>query len=178
MRNVELQHRVRGDIDRQVEKVLRGLGNPEPPLRLAERPGRVGVGPPVLLGWGDGVLAEAAHRMRVGVRQILDRPALLLDVVKKLSLKALWIPDRRRILIDADEPPLKHRWNEAHEIGHSIIPWHTAVLHGDNKRTLKRPATTRWRPRPTTRLAACCSSKTVSPANYSPARSTWRPSSG
>ena len=33
-----------------------------------------------------------------------------------------------------DEPKLKHRWNEAHEVGHSIIPWHKAYLHGDRAR--------------------------------------------
>jgi hypothetical protein len=75
--------------------------------------------------------------MRVGFHQVVRRPLLLVEVVKKLSLKALWVPDRKRILVDADEPTLKHRWNEAHEIGHSIIPWHEAVLHGDNHRTLK-----------------------------------------
>ncbi len=75
--------------------------------------------------------------MRIGLHQVVKRPVLLLDVVKKLNLKALWLPDRKRILIDGDEPSLKHRWNEAHELGHSIIPWHDVVLHGDNHRTLK-----------------------------------------
>ena len=33
-------------------------------------------------------------------------------------------------------PPAKQRWGEAHEIGHSVLPWHDAVMHGDMKRTL------------------------------------------
>lgn len=80
---------------------------------------------------------RTTHKMRIGLHQVVKRPLLLVDVVKKLNLKALWLPDRKRILIDSDEPLLKHRWNEAHEIGHSIIPWHEVVLHGDNRRTLK-----------------------------------------
>jgi len=74
------------------------------------------------------------------LRNIELKPRTRSDIdqqVGKLNLKALWVPDRKRILIDGDEPPLKHRWNEAHEIGHSIIPWHEIVLHGDNHRTLK-----------------------------------------
>jgi hypothetical protein len=61
---------------------------------------------------------------------------LLLDAIKKLSLQALYVPDRRRILLDANVPVLKHRWNEAHEVIHSLLPWHEDVMHGDNRHTL------------------------------------------
>ena len=42
----------------------------------------------------------------------------------------------KRILLDKDLPVLKHRWNEAHEIGHSIIPWHEGMMFGDNEQSL------------------------------------------
>ena len=61
---------------------------------------------------------------------------LLTDVIKKWSLQALYVPDRKRILLDASIPEKKHRWNEAHEIGHSLLPWHDDVMHGDNRNTL------------------------------------------
>ena len=61
---------------------------------------------------------------------------LLIDAIRKSSLKALYLPDRKRILLDAAFPRLKHRWNEAHEIGHSVIPWHEDVMLGDNACTL------------------------------------------
>jgi len=137
LRNVELNPRIRTDIDQQVAKLLRGLGNPEPPLQLTDVRAALELDLQHYSSSQTGVLAETVHRMRVGFHQVLRRPLLLLDVVKKLSLKALWVPDRKRILIDTDEPLLKHRWNEAHEVGHSIIPWHEAMLHGDNHRTLK-----------------------------------------
>ena len=44
----------------------------------------------------------------------------------------------RRILLDESLPKLKHRWNEGHEIGHSIIPWHEDIMLGDNVFTLSR----------------------------------------
>lgn len=137
MRNVELKPRTRSDIDQQVEKLLRGLGNPEPPLRLSDVRAALQLDLQYYSSSQTGAISETIHKMRVGFHQVVTRPCLLLDVVKKLSLKALWVPDRKRVLIDSDEPELKHRWNEAHEIGHSIIPWHEAVLHGDNHRTLK-----------------------------------------
>ena len=136
MQNVELKPRTCKEIDQQVEKLLRSLGNPEPPLRLADIRAALQLDLQYFSSTRTDALTETAHKMRVGFRQVLSRPFILLDVVKKLSLKALWIPDRKRVLIDVDEPKLKHRWNEAHEIGHSIIPWHEAVLHGDNHRTL------------------------------------------
>lgn len=55
-----------------------------------------------------------------------------------MSLKALYIPDQKRILLDSSLPELKHRWNEAHEVGHSLLPWHEAMMHGDNEHTLSR----------------------------------------
>lgn len=51
-------------------------------------------------------------------------------------MQALYLPDSKRILLDASIPEKKHRWSEAHEIGHSLLPWHEEVMHGDNKHTL------------------------------------------
>jgi hypothetical protein len=31
---------------------------------------------------------------------------------------------------------MKHRWNEAHEIGHDLIPWHAGMMLGDTEQTL------------------------------------------
>lgn len=137
MRNIELSELTRRDIDQQVTKVLRGLGNPPPPLSLADVRALLELDLKYYSSREHGVLAETVSRVKIGAHQIWKRPTLLIDAVRKLSLKALWVPDRKRILIDSDEPPLKHRWNEAHEISHSIIEWHKAFLHGDSERTLR-----------------------------------------
>jgi hypothetical protein len=57
--------------------------------------------------------------------------------VRKADLKALWLPDRKRILIDSDIPDLKKRHREAHEITHSITPHHSVFLFGDDDETLR-----------------------------------------
>lgn len=125
------------DIDEKVARVLRDLGNPKPPLSLAEVRELLTLDRAFYKTGDTNVLRETVHRLKVAGQQVLLRPSLLIDVVKKRELKALWIPDRRRILIDGDLHPKKQRWGEAHEIGHSLIPWHDQMLHGDPQRTLR-----------------------------------------
>jgi hypothetical protein len=77
-------------------------------------------------------------KIKIGAKQLALRPSLLLDVVRKVGLKALWLPDRKRILIDQDIPDLKKRHAEVHEILHSITPHHQRFLFGDDSQTLNR----------------------------------------
>ena len=58
-------------------------------------------------------------------------------MVRKARLRALWLPDRKRILIDDDIPDLKKRHAEAHEITHSVTPHHAPFLFGDDRETLR-----------------------------------------
>ena len=136
MKNVSLGHRTIADIDGQVAKVLRGLGNPEPPvdLRLVRELLKLDRG--YYSTTDDSLLRETFSRIRVAGLQVLKRPTILRDAVRTLSLKALYLPDQKRILLDQDLPVLKHRWNEAHEIGHDVIPWHAGMMLGDTEQTL------------------------------------------
>lgn len=136
MKNVALDHRTVHDIDDQIAKVLRGLGNPAPPvdLRIVRELLKLDRG--FYSTTDDGLLRETFSRLKVAGIQMLKRPTLLADAVRTLSLKALYLPDQKRILLDKDLPPLKHRWNEAHEIGHDIIPWHEGMMLGDTLETL------------------------------------------
>jgi Zn-dependent peptidase ImmA (M78 family) len=79
---------------------------------------------------------EVVHKLVVGAKQVVARPGLLLDVIKKFDLRALFVPDRKRILVDTTLPDLKKRWSETHEIAHSIIPWHAEYMLGDDRSTL------------------------------------------
>jgi hypothetical protein len=137
-KNVLLLHATRVDIDDRVERVLRGLGNPEPPLRLEDVRELLKLDFGYYTAKDPGLAHEAISRIRVATIQVFKRPTLILDAIRKFSLKALYLPDRKRILLDGDEPKLKHRWNEAHEVGHSLLPWHEEMMHGDNEHTLSR----------------------------------------
>jgi Zn-dependent peptidase ImmA (M78 family) len=136
VKNVSLKDRTIADIDGQVDKVLRGLGNPEPPVDLRLVRDLLKLDRGYYSTTDDSLLRETFSRMKVAGLQVLLRPTILRDAVKSLSLKALYLPDQKRILLDQDLPILKHRWNEAHEIGHDIIPWHIGMMLGDTEQTL------------------------------------------
>lgn len=138
MRNIILSRPTAADIDTQVEKVLRGLGNPEPPLDLREVRELLKLDRRYYSTTDDSFLREMISRMTIAGKQVLMRPSLLKDAVKAFDLRALFVPDRRRILLDSDQPDAKQRWNEAHEIGHSVIPWHDDLMLGDQEQTLSK----------------------------------------
>jgi Zn-dependent peptidase ImmA (M78 family) len=135
-KNLRLRARTAHDIDVRIERVLRGLGLPEPPLRLEDVRDLLKLDREFYTADDPSLVREVVSRIRIATLQVTQRPMLLLDAIKKWSLQALYIPDRKRILLDATLPEKKHRWSEAHEIGHSLIPWHDDVMHGDNRHTL------------------------------------------
>lgn len=136
MRNVALGPRTISDIDGQIEKIIHGLGNPEPPIDLRLVRDLLKLDRQFYSSTDHGFVSEVFSRMRVAGQQVFQRPTLLKEAIAKLSLKALYLPDSKRILLDADVPELKHRWSEAHEIGHSVIPWHEGMMYGDDRVTL------------------------------------------
>jgi Zn-dependent peptidase ImmA (M78 family) len=136
LKNIFLREQTARDINDLVAKVLRDLGNPEPPLNLELVRELLRLDRHYYSSTDDSALREVAHRLVIAGKQVLARPSLLKDVIKKWDLRALFVPDRKRILIDTNLPPPKQRWVEGHEIGHSIIPWHLTTMLGDNKSTL------------------------------------------
>jgi hypothetical protein len=136
MRNAFLDVRTTRDIDAVVSKILKGLGNPEPPLDLDDVRTLQKLDRQYYSSVEDGPLREYISKAYIGAKQVFLRPTLILEVVRKRSLKALYLPDRKRILIDSSEPQLKWRWNEAHEIIHSGVPWHQEAMFGDTEVTL------------------------------------------
>ncbi len=124
------------DIRKIVTRILRDLGNPEPPLNLAHLRALLDLNIGYYSTANTTLLQDVAARVRVGTKQVFERPMLLVEAVTKAKLSALWVPDTKRILIDETVPKPKHRWIEGHEVGHSIIPWHREFLFGDNEYTL------------------------------------------
>jgi len=136
MRNRFLDERTARDIDTFVAKILRGLGPPEPPLVLDNVRALQKLDRHYYSSVDDGPLREFISRAYIGAKQVFTRPTLILDVVRKRSLKALYLPDRKRVLIDSSQPKLKWRWSEAHEIIHDGVPWHQEAMFGDTEYTL------------------------------------------
>ena len=136
LRNVILSAATAADINIRIDKVLKGLGNPEPPLRLEDVRELLRLDRGYYSTADDSFLQEMISKLKVAGVQVLERPNLLLEAVKKFDLRALYLPDRKRILLDRSQPAPKLRWNEAHEIGHSLIPWHEDLMLGDNEHSL------------------------------------------
>jgi hypothetical protein len=136
MKTLIVGEREQADIKAQVEKVLRGLGNPEPPVRLGDVRELLRLDLQYYSSTDDSILRQVVSRVKVAGKQLLQRPTLLWDVVRKADLSALWLPDQQRILLDKDLPVIKHRWAESHEIAHSITEWHKVYLFGDSEKEL------------------------------------------
>ncbi len=125
------------DIRAQVERILRDLGNPEPPLRLADVRKLLAIDLHYYRSSDPGLVDELTHRFKVFARKsIPDLGKHLLSALTKSRLCAFWVPESSKILVDADVPEPKHRWLEAHEVTHSVTPWHRKFLFGDNYHTL------------------------------------------
>ncbi|MBN1909932.1 MAG: ImmA/IrrE family metallo-endopeptidase [Pirellulales bacterium] len=136
MKNIIIGEYESQDIQGQVDKIIRGLGNPDPPLILDDARELLLLDRKFYSSADTSAVSEVVSRLTVAGKQIIKRPMILFDAIRKAKLSALWLPDKKRILLDESQPKLKHRWNEAHEIGHSIIPWHDALHLGDNEYSL------------------------------------------
>lgn len=124
------------DIRKQVARVLRDLGNPDPPVKLDEVRDLLKLDLDYYSKTDLGLFDEVSHRVKVGGKLLLRKPGRMIDAVQKAGLRALLFQDDRRILIDDAVPVPKHRHIEAHEIIHDITPWHRDFLLGDNELTL------------------------------------------
>lgn len=102
MRNVLLDYYVVNDIDTAVRKVLRDLGNPAPPLRLEDVRELLRLDKGFYSTNDDSAIKEVIHKLTVAGKQVIARPALLKETILKFNLRALLLPDRKRILIDQD----------------------------------------------------------------------------
>lgn len=136
MKNIHLSAGTLADIDKRVARMLQDLGNPTPPIKLPEVRELLRLDIEYYSTNDPTLLQEFIHKLNVAGKQLLLRPTLIFDVVKEFSLKALFLPDRKRILLDSSIPDAKQRWNEGHEIVHSMLPWHNELMLGDTSLTL------------------------------------------
>lgn len=130
-----LKPRVRQSIALRVDKILRELDYPEPPLDLSMVRELLVLDRSYFSSEARGLLAMTASRLRRGGKQLLSDPTVVADAIKKFDLRAFYLPKQKKILIDDSLPVAKHRWLEAHEIGHSLLPWHQDMMLGDDEIT-------------------------------------------
>ena len=136
MRNQFLDDRSALDIDRRIERIHADLESHDRPIELARVRELLKLDLRYYRAGDSDALDAVVHKLRIGADHIVRAPRRLLDAVKKFDLRALFLSDEKRILIDSELPDAKKRWSEGHEIAHGVIPWHEGYMHGDNRATL------------------------------------------
>ena len=134
--NILLSAQTVAAIDVRVDKILKDLGHPEPPLSLADVRQLLKLDLGYYSVADTSWLTEKIHQLKVAGKQVLSEPTTIFAVTKSLGLKGVLLIDRRRILLDGDVAQPKLRWNEAHEITHDLLPWHEGLAHGDPESTV------------------------------------------
>ncbi|MDP9967509.1 hypothetical protein J2W37_005255 [Variovorax paradoxus] len=138
MNNLFLDPRTVRDIDKVVDRVHQSLDYTDGAIRLLEVRDLLKLDLKYYRLDDPGLIDEVIHKLKVGAKQVIARPGLLVEAIRKFDLSALFVPDRKRILIDDSIPDLKKRWYETHEIAHSLIPWHADYTLGDDRTTLSQ----------------------------------------
>lgn len=138
MKNVHIDARAANDIDQRIDRVHRDLSYSGGKIELPQVRDLLRLDLHYYRADDPNLLGEVVHKLKVGAKQVIERPGLLLEAVRKFDLNALFIPDRKRILIDNSVPDLKKRWYESHEVAHSLIPWHADYMLGDDRTTLSQ----------------------------------------
>lgn len=124
------------DIEVLVARLLRDLGNPEPPIKLEDVRAIQKLDLTYYSKADLNLLNEMAHKTVMAGHVITSTGKRMYDVVTKVGLKALINKDQRRIYIDKEVVDKKRRFILAHEITHDLLPWHRELLLGDNDETL------------------------------------------
>lgn len=131
-----ISKRASQDIDDVIDRILRDLGNPEPPLKLEDVRELLKLDLTYYSKTDLNLLDEMSHRVRLAGQTIINTTRRMKDVIEKVGLRALILPGERQIFIDNEVVQLKRRFIISHEISHDIIPWHQSILLGDNDETL------------------------------------------
>ena len=126
------------DINDLVTRLLRDMGNPEPPLRLEDVRALQKLDLTYYSKTDLNLLDEMAHRAKMAGGTLMSSAKRMIEVVEKFNLRGLLMlkEDEKKIFIDNDVVELKRRFIIAHEILHDLLPWHRSLLLGDNESTL------------------------------------------
>jgi hypothetical protein len=122
-------------IESRVDRLLADLGRPKPPVSLAQVRAIQKLDVRYYSISNPDFLDRMTHKMRIAGKVIME-PIRIYEAVKQMDLKALLLPDAKKILIDDDLHDIKKRWAEAHEITHDLLEWHKDFMYGDAEVTL------------------------------------------
>lgn len=117
------------EIDKVVRDTLREAGLVEPPVRIQDLLDHLRLYRDFYNLEDPTLLQRFWHKVQVQGHK-------LVEVVRKVKLAAVWLPDEQRILVDTALPPPKQEWASFHDSTHRILDWHRSFYLGDTAQTL------------------------------------------
>lgn len=125
-----MDERTRQEIDKVAWTTLRDAGITRPPVSAEALLDHLNLYRDFYDLQNPGFLDKAKHKIEVHGRR-------LVEIIRKISLKAVLFQDEGRIVLDAGLPRLKQEWPTMHEAAHRILIWHKAYFaYGDTAETL------------------------------------------
>ena len=119
----------RREIDKVVWQTLKDAGIYEPPVNVALILEHLHLYSHYYNLKDPGFLDRAKYKLQVNGQR-------LVDVLRKVSLKAVLLYDESRVVLDSGLPVIKHDWSFCHEATHRILEWHRPYFYGDTAETL------------------------------------------
>ena len=107
----------RREIDKVVWSILKDAGLTQPPIRIEDLLGHLKLYRTYYDLQNPGFCDKAKYKLLVAARKAAR-------ALRKINLVAVLFQDEKRIVIDANLPPIKHDWPSFHECAHRIVPWH------------------------------------------------------
>jgi hypothetical protein len=104
----------RREIDKSVTKILRDADLTKPPIKIENLLHYLDVHRSFYDLEDPNLLQRFRHRVKVGGQK-------LINVVNKIKLEALWLPDQAQIWVDKSLPNPKQEWASFHDSTHKIF---------------------------------------------------------
>ena len=124
-----LDNTTKNEIDKSVNKILKECGLLNPPIKVESLLEYLEVDRNFYDLEDPTLLRKFWHKVKV-------KGYKLKNIVKTISLAAVWLPDEERILVDSSLPIPKQEWASFHDLTHRILIWHRAYFLGDTAQTL------------------------------------------
>jgi hypothetical protein len=127
--SIHIEAAAEADINALCDELLLATRNISPPLHANRMLERLEVSHRELDLSNPDLLADLAARA--------SQPApSIVNILGRLRIEALWLPDIQTILTDTNLPSVKKRWALLHDMAHRVIPWHREYFLGDTASTL------------------------------------------
>jgi len=124
-----MNDQTRKEIDKNISRVLNDAGIKKPPVIIEDVLACLELNRDFYDLDDPSLLQRVFHKIKVG-------GVKLKQLKEKINLSAIWMPDKKVILVDKSLPAIKQDWASFHDTTHTILKWHKPFFLGDTAQTL------------------------------------------